>query len=47
MQVFILDGIFNGDDVPCGAAIDLLDERGQRRRFAGAGRSADEHQASR
>src|SRR5205814_10309651 len=42
-----LDRIFDRDDVALVVAIDLADERGERRRFSGAGRTADEHESAR
>ena len=44
VAVLVLDRVFDGDDVPRLGAIDLADQRRQRRRFAGACRSADQHQ---
>ena len=45
--VLVLDRILDGDDVARVAAVDLVDERRERRRLAGAGRPADEDQAAR
>ena len=47
MRVLVLDRILDGDDVAGVAAVDLVDDRRQRGRLAGAGRAADEHQAAR
>ena len=47
VHVLVLDRILDGDDVPRLAAVDLLDQRRQRRRLARAGRAADEHEAAR
>ena len=40
-----LDGVLDRDDVPGFRQVDRLDQRGQRRRFAAAGRPADEDQS--
>ena len=45
VRVHELDRIFDGDDVIFAGAIDVVDERGQRGRFAGAGGAGDQHQA--
>ena len=45
--MLVLDRVLDGDDVPRLGAIDLADQRRQRGRLAGAGRSADEHQTAR
>ncbi len=45
MLVLVLDRVLDGDDVPGVAAVDLLDERRERRRLARTGRPADEDQA--
>ena len=42
-----LHRIFNRDDVLVPLAIDLVDHRRERRRFAGAGRAGDEHESAR
>ena len=41
----VFDRAFDRDDVPRFGEVDLLDQRGERRRFAGAGRPADQDQA--
>ena len=45
--VLVLDRIFDDDDVARLAAIDVVDERGHRRRFTRSGGTADQHQATR
>ena len=40
-----LDGIFDGQDVVGLFVVDLINDRGQRGRFAGTGRSRDQHDA--
>ena len=47
MRMLVLDRIFDRDDVPRVAMVDLVDQRRQRRRLAGTGRTADEHQPAR
>ena len=47
MLMLVLDRILDGDDVPRVAAVDLVHQRRQRRRLAGSGRPADEHQTAR
>ena len=47
MDVLVLDRIFDGDDVARVAAVDLVDERGERRGLARSGRAADDRQAAR
>ena len=47
VRVLVLDRILDRDDVARVAAVDLLDQRRQRRRLPGAGRSADQHQPAR
>ena len=42
-----LHRIFDRDDVLMGLAIDLVDHRGERRRFARAGRSGHENETAR
>jgi len=43
----IFDRIFDGDDMPFVFFIDLVDESGERRRFARARRPGEEHEARR
>ncbi len=45
--MLVLDRIFDGDDVPRFAMVDLVDQRRERRRLPRAGGAADEHQAAR
>jgi hypothetical protein len=45
--VFVLNRVFDRDDVPCGAAVDVVHQRRQRRRFARPGWPPDEHQSAR
>jgi hypothetical protein len=40
------DRLFDGDDVPRIAAVDVIDQRGERGRFARAGRARDQDQAT-
>ncbi len=47
MLMFILDGIFDDDDVAGFAPIDAVDERRERSGFAGTRRATDENEASR
>src|SRR5690242_8770851 len=47
VNVFVLDRIFDRDDVPCLAAIDVIDESSQRRRLSGTGWAADQDQPAR
>jgi hypothetical protein len=42
-----LDGILDRDDVRLARAVGSVDDRGQRRRLARAGRPSDEHEAAR
>ena len=42
-----LDRIFDGDDVPLPLAVDLVDHRGEGRRFSRAGGTGDENEAAR
>ncbi len=44
VRVLVFDRIFDGHDMTRIALIDLVDQRRQRRRFAGAGRASDQHQ---
>ena len=44
-RVHELDRILERDDVPRVRPVDVVDQRGERRRLAGAGRPADQHQA--
>src|SRR3954466_12189077 len=46
MRVLVLDRVFDGDDVPRVAAVDLLDESGERRRLARARRTAHQDEAA-
>ena len=39
-----LDRVFDGDDVLPARLVDVVDDRGERRRLAGAGRAGDEHE---
>ena len=45
--VLVLDGIFDGDDVARLAAVDVVDQRGERGRFSGTSWTADEYKAAR
>jgi hypothetical protein len=45
--VLVLDGIFDGYDVPRLPQIDFMDERGKSGGLAGARRAADQHQSAR
>ena len=45
VQVQELDRILDGEDVLGARLVDQVDDRGQRRRLAGSGRSGDEHDA--
>jgi hypothetical protein len=47
VRVLVLDRILDRDDVARVAAVDLVDQRGQRRRLARPGRAADQHEAAR
>ena len=47
VRVLVLDRILDRDDVPRVALVDLVHQRRQRRRLAGAGRPADEHEPAR
>src|SRR5262249_59594088 len=47
VRVLVLDRILDRDDVTRVAAVDLLDDRRQRRRLAGPGRPAEEDEAAR
>ena len=47
VRVLVLDRVFDGHDVPGHPPVDLLDQGGQRRGFAGAGRPANQHQPTR
>ena len=41
-----LDRVFDGDDVLPARLVDVIDDRGEGRRLAGAGRAGDEHEPS-
>ena len=43
----VLDRIFEGDDVTALGAVDVVDEGGERRAFARAGRAGDNHETVR
>ncbi len=47
MLVLVLDRILDRDDVPRLAAVDLVDQRRQRRRLAGSRRPADQDETAR
>ena len=42
-----LDRVLDGEDVLVPGAVDVVEERGEGRRLAGAGRAGDEHEAAR
>ncbi len=47
VSVFVFDGIFNGDDMARFAAVDVVDQRGERGRFARTRGASDQNQAAR
>jgi hypothetical protein len=47
VDVFVLDRVFDGDDVAMIAPVDFVDQRRERRRLARAGGPADDDQAVR
>ena len=47
MVVQELDRVLDGEDVLVPGAVDVVEERGEGRRLAGAGRPGDEHEAAR
>jgi hypothetical protein len=47
VRVLVLDRVLDRDDVPSVAAVDLLDERRESRRLAGARGAADQDEAAR
>src|SRR3954454_14001725 len=47
MAVLVLDWILDRDDVPLVAAVDLVHERGERRRLARPCGTADQHETAR
>jgi hypothetical protein len=44
MQMFVFDGILDGDDMAGVAPVDLLDKSGKRGALAGARRPTDQDQ---
>ena len=47
VPVHELDRVLDREDVLGARAVDLVDQRGERRRLTGAGRAGDEHEAAR
>ena len=47
VPVHVLDRILDGEDVQGPPGVDVVDQRGQRRRLAGSGRAGDEHESLR
>ena len=46
VHVHELDRVLDGEDVFVALGVDLVDHRGQRRRFARTGRTGHQHQAA-